>query len=269
MSRQFTFCVSHKPPLVPDHLYDCGLGLGNYWPERGVHISDLDPYWHEMRGLAYGVAGNYAVRRAIQRNANFPELAGLFTYRKMLVRRDHSSFPQSAREVSPALCSRIQIRDIQPREDQQYLIAYPIELEKSLIFQYATWHHVLDLFEYISIAAELGVIDTGDVNRFAQQTTLIPGGCELGIYPATWLVLKLNQLSEVGREFLSRHGKRIKTYDRYQVRSLGFLSERLGSYLLLKELHNRYPDGIPPSIFGEAYSIVPDGSYYSVGVAED
>ena len=269
MNRQFTFCIAHKLPLVPSHLYDCAIGLGDYWPERGVHISELDPYWHQMRKLAYGAAGSYAVRNAVQKNACRTELTGIFTYRKILVRSANAVSLQSAREVSTTTCFSTQLADVQPQDDQQYLVAYPMNFPQSVTLHYSEWHHVIDLFEYISIATEFGILDYNEVNKFVQQTTLIPGGCELGIYPTIWLISTLEKLSLVGREFLSRHGTRIQTYDKYQVRSLGFLSERLGSYLLFKELHSRFLDGIPPSIFGEMYLIGPEGTCYSPGVADD
>jgi hypothetical protein len=52
-------------------------------------------------------------------------------------------------------------------------------------------------------------------------------------------------------------------HDSYQVRAVGFLAERLDSYLLLQELRRRYTQGISRAIFGCLCVLVPEGSSYS------
>ena len=64
LKTQSIFCISHEPPLVPHDLFDYTIGIGDYRPTRGAHISDLDPFWDRMRPLAYGAAGNYVIPRA-------------------------------------------------------------------------------------------------------------------------------------------------------------------------------------------------------------
>jgi hypothetical protein len=224
-----------------------------------------------MRRLAYGAAGNYAVQHAIRAKGARSELAGLFTYRRIVVRKDVSSTSpaEEGLEISIASSALLTLEDIHPEHDQEYLVPSPLEFPQGLIYQYAQWHHGVDLFDYVCLAERLGIIGPADVDEFARETIFIPGGCELGIYPASWLEATLRKLALIGREFLTRHGERILTYDKYQVRAVGFLSERLGSYLLIKELRNRYPGGIPHSIFGDMCVIVPDGTHYSPGVADE
>jgi tetratricopeptide (TPR) repeat protein len=124
-------------------------------------------------------------------------------------------------------------------------------------------HHERDLLDYLWLAVEMGVIGPDDVQALLDSTRFIPGGCELGIYPTRWLSTTLKKLEVLGREYVTRFGDRIRTYDSYQVRAVGFLAERLGSYFLLQELRNRYPQGIPSSLFGNLCVIVNDGETYA------
>jgi hypothetical protein len=52
----------------------------------------------------------------------------------------------------------------------------------------------VSLFEYLSIAVQIGVMTLNDVQEFSLDTTFIPGGCELGIYPTAWLYATLKKL---------------------------------------------------------------------------
>jgi SAM-dependent methyltransferase len=108
------------------------------------------------------------------------------------------------------------------------------------------------------LAVERGIISKDDYQNFLECKTFIPGGCELGIYPCKWLLGILSHLEDLGRHFILKHKVRIASYDSYQVRCIGFLSERLGSFLLLKELNARFNNQIPATVFGHMTTIVPD-----------
>jgi hypothetical protein len=72
----------------------------------------------------------------------------------------------------------------------------------------------------------------------------------------------------LGKAFLSRYQARVATYDAYQIRAVGFLSERLGSFFLMQELKKRYPQGIPPAIFGHLSVMTQDGQHYAIGLGD-
>jgi hypothetical protein len=135
-------------------------------------------------------------------------------------------------------------------------------LEQGVVAHYIQEHHGTDLFDYISMAVELGILTNNDADGFAREKYFVPGGCELGIYPTSWVRPALEKLEKLGREFVTRRGARILTYNKYQVRAVGFLAERLGSYWLLTELRSRFPQGIPRDLFGYLCVIVPPGGSY-------
>ena len=90
----------------------------------------------------------------------------------------------------------------------------------------------------------------------------------MGIYPRTYLMESLGAIERVGREFLERHSGRVKKYDATQVRAVGYLHERLGSFLLLSHLEEKYSGVIPAEIFGYMTTIVESGSSYSPAKAD-
>lgn len=266
LKTQFTFCVSHETPFVPEKLYDYAIGIGDYWPTRGAHVSALDPFWDRMRPVAYGAAGHYAIPRAIESDVPRTELTGVFTHRKIVIRKRASQDYYMHREMSISASLQLAVEDVRPWDGREFLIPSPLEFPQGVVRQYVEGCYAIDLFEYLSIAVKIGVMSTDQVQEFALETALVPGGSELGIYPTPWLYATQKKLAAVGREFVTRYGERISTYDPIQVRAVSFLAERLGSYFLLKELRARYPECLPPDIFGDLCVIVPDGAHYSPAI---
>jgi hypothetical protein len=262
--KQRVFCVTHAPPLVPDALADYVIGLGDYHPTRGAHISVLNPFWDRMRPYSFGAAGNYAIPNAIDAAGN-SELTGIFSHRKIVVRTQtgkRSPALDFMFEVDAEDADQIPRDEIEPRPGFDFLIGFPYRGEQSVVAQYIDDHAGIDLFDYITIAVELGVLSLDEAQEFAKERFLIPGGCEMGIYPTAWVRPVLEKLAAVGREFVTRRSERIRSYDSYQVRAVGFLAERLGSYFLLTELRKRYPAGLPAGLCGCLCVIVPPGGSY-------
>jgi len=219
-----------------------------------------------MRPLAYGAAGNYVIPRAMDLEVPVTDLTGVFSHRKIIVRsamgREAAKYPVY-REISVPAALQLSVEEVRPRDDHDFLIGPPLKFPQGVVQQYAQMHHAIDLFDYLSIAVQIGVLTPHEVQEFTLDTHFIPGGCELGIYPTAWLYATLRKLEAIGREFVSRCAGRLRTYDSYQVRAIGFLAERLGSYFLLKELKTRYPQGIPRGLFGYLCVIIPDGVPYA------
>ncbi len=260
---QLTYCVTHEAPLVPDHLADYIVGIGDHRPERGAHISKLDAYWDRMRPLSYGAAGNYAIPRAIDATGS-ADLTGIFSHRKMIVRTKIGT-PSDAffwHEVSIDDAKRLPRQEIEPRPGFEFLIGRPLNFTCGVLDHYIQSHRGIDIFEYVSMAVEIGILTLDQAQEFGREKIFIPGGCELGIYPTAWVRPMLEKLAILGREFVTRCAARIRTYDNYQVRVVGFLAERLGSFFLLNELRKRFPAGVPAELCGTLCVIVPPGGSY-------
>jgi hypothetical protein len=139
-----------------------------------------------------------------------------------------------------------------------FLIPNPIELG-SMSHQYAVSHRLEDLLRYSAICCSTQVLTPNECLYFLSMPMLIPGGIELGSFPASvWLPI-VQQLSIVNLEFCRSHVP--ASLDKYQRRAIAFCSERLGSYLLIKSLNSLYGSDLPPQIFGAMVSAVDNGEY--------
>jgi hypothetical protein len=154
------------------------------------------------------------------------------------------------------------------RADFEFLVAQPLYFEDSILEQYAACHRRRDILDYTSLAIEMGVLDSNSASEFLAAKHFIPGGVELGIYPKSWLIHALSRIELLDKQFLCLYGNRLKKYDDYQIRAIGFLSERLGSFLLIRHLMEKYSNNIPADIFGFITVIATDESSYFAAVAD-
>jgi len=264
------YCVTHAEPLVPEQLFDYAIGLGSYRPTRGAHVSELDTFWHESRPLSFGAAGNYCIPIAARRRPASPVI-GIFSRRKIVLQNPHGT-PSGLkfwRDLDVDDARAIHRAEAGPRDGYEFLVIHPFVAHDGLGQQYADSHHAVDFHDYLAIAHQLGILDATALEQLPREKMFFPGGCELGFYPSEWIVPTLEKLALAGREFIKRHADRIATYDHYQVRAVGFLAERLGSYLLMRELQRRFPDRLPAQLIGNACSLTQKGGTYSVAVADD
>jgi hypothetical protein len=266
VTLQRVYCITHEAPLVPDHLADYVIGIGDYRPgrNRGAHVSALDKYWDFMRPYAYGAAGNYVIPRAMDATGD-SHLTGVFSHRKIIVRNKlgvPSPVLDFYHEVGIDEAKYIPRQEIEPRPGFEFLIGFPLKFPCGVVEHYIDTHRGIDLFEYVSLAVEMGILSLEGAQEFAKEKFLIPGGCELGVYPTAWVRPMLEKLEKLGREFVTRCAPRLRTYDNFQVRAVGFLAERMGSFFLLTELRDRYPAGIPRELCGYLCAIVPPGGSY-------
>lgn len=264
------FCISHKKPLLPESWYDDCISLGDFQSGSVFHVRQLDPFWHQARPIAYGAAGTYVLPIAIERLSSASNLIEISTYRKRILPSPEGTVTKLyMRELSLEHFEKeADLSLIMPRTDLEFLVAQPLYFENSIIGQYALYHHHRDIVDYASLAVEMGVLDSGSASEFLAAKHFIPGGIELGIYPKSWLVHEWSKIELVSRQFVCRYGDRVKKYDMYQSRAVGFLSERLGSFLLIRHLKNKYSNNIPADIFGHMTIILEANSGYSEGLAD-
>jgi len=266
------FCIAHTKPLIPETWYDDCLSLGNYQPDSVSHVSQLDQFWHEARPIAYGSAGTYVLPIAIEKFADAADLIEISYHRKriLLSPEGRPGRYHRSRELGVEECrEKAELSSvITPPNDSGFLLSQPEYLPEMLIGLYASTHHFQDLLDYTSLAVEMGVLDDKSAKEFFTAKLVIGGGTEFGIFPKSWLIPTLTKLEQLGRQFLNLYGNRIKGYDQYQVRAIGFLSECLGSFLLIRHLMEKFSNKIPADIFGYMACIVEGGKPFGLGLAD-
>ncbi|MGV0790095.1 hypothetical protein ABQF33_24630 [Mycolicibacterium sp. XJ2] len=259
------FCITHEKPLLPDSWYDDCIAMGDFQTESPFHVKKLDSFWHEARPVAYGAAGSNAMPAAIRLLPADIEYIEVSSHRKRIL-------PSPEGKESPVYPTMREVHysDIHPKEKlavftppHGFLVAQPLYLKESIIGNYTICHHRRDIKDYTSLAIEVGVLDTKSAKEFLASKHFIPGGTELGIFPRSWTADVMPKIERISRLFLTLYRGRVENYSSYQVRAVGFLSERLGSFLLFRHLKEVYSNKIPADVFGYMTSIVETGSSYA------
>ena len=266
------FCISHQQPLLPESWYDDCICLGEFQPDSLHHVRHLDQFWHNSRPIAYGAAGTHILPMVIEKFASDATLIEVSNHRKRTLPSgegiESQVFP-TLRELSLEKFDKTDTLSLfTPRTGIEFLVPQPIHIKTSVLQHYAAVHRRRDILDYAALAVEMDILDSKSSSEFLASKYFIPGGVEIGIYPKEWLVHTWTGLEIVGREFLMRYGSRLEKYNRFQIRAVGFLAERLGSFLLLRHLIDTYSNNIPADIFGHLSVIIPDDSGYSGGLAD-
>lgn len=266
------YCITHAKPQLPDSWYDRCIALGEFQPDSDCHVRQLDRYWHAARPIAYGAAGSYVLPIAIRKHSQHADLIEICSFRKRIL-----PYPAGVEaQIFPSLreldLDAVAEGDVAPQlgwePETGFLVAQPLYFKHTVYRHYASIYRGQDFLDYTSIAVELNVLDSHSASQFMTAKHFIPGGVELGVYPKPWLADVLSKLEAVGRAFLERHGSRVRTYDKYQVRAVGFLSERLGSFILIRHLMDKYSNNIPAETFGHMTVIVSENSRYTAGLGD-
>lgn len=266
------FCISHKTPLLPASWYDDCISIGDFQLESVTHVRQLDRFWHEARPVAYGAAGTLVVPIAIQRFSSDAQFIEISNYRKRLLPSregvESNRYP-TLRELNlDDFAKTDELSKFVPSGDHGFLVAQPLHFKKSILGHYAAVHHRRDILDYASLAVEMGILDPDSASEFLSAKHFIPGGIELGIYPKAWLSQVLPNIELLSREFVDRYGNRLRGYNAFQIRAVGFLAERLGSFFLIRHLVQTFSNNIPAAIFGHMTVIVEGDSAYSAGFTD-
>lgn len=261
------FCVAHQPiqtPIPPDAtvIWNGSAPVPDGLPNPVIRLNDASEYLDCWYTFLAGSAGTFAIAEQVQklRATTSIDKIVVLQYRKFVSKIGiGKTAPNYAAMRLPSLAEVQQAAPDFVAESLQndYVLPMPISLG-NLCTHYAHHHCIGDLLRYTAIAADLGILGHQQVTDFLNYPYLIPGGIELGTFPADVYVDIISKLRQVCERFLQTH--RPVSTDPYQRRALSFCNERLGSYLLVNHLHQTY-NAIPEQFFGFIHNIT-DGAHY-------
>ncbi len=247
------FCVTHVPVPVqyPSHVKL--LRLGSFQVEGGLNLRDLAPEWDVFHPLLGATAGSFAIRNFLKLHPEYDHVA-MCSYRKFMTREQIGepirSFPQN-HGISLEKVAQHDLGKLLDYSACDFLVSHPLRFNDwgiaNLMHQYQQDHHIEDLLRFLAEAVSEQMLEPADVYELLSQKLLIPGGAEFGVYPVYFYLNAIDRLERIVAAYLKKF--RI-IRDGYQLRSISFCCERVGSYLLLKHLQDLYPEGIPDSYYG-------------------
>lgn len=259
------FCLAHKRPLykLPKHVTVIWLGNSNApdLPNKIIPLNEISLQLDAYHAFLGGSAGSYAVASILSarncQNLGENQKVAIIMYRKFVLPQLCGFNPAQSQPyffISQSDVEKIDLENnLYSDKTPPFLLTKSLYFNEGIYGQYSIYCNAPDILRYTAIAIEMGVISWQEGGEFLSDKVLIPGGIELGIYPVAIFLKIIDKLSAISLEFLRRHQP--VCVDLYQRRAVSFCSERLGSYLLRKELVQIYGPQIPSDLFGYIYTV--------------
>lgn len=234
-------CLTHVPLWIDFPAYVTPIYLGQAQGPGRLNLRDLAPEWEPYHPVLGGAAGIFALKNLVQQQTGARQV-GICQYRKF-VTRERIGVPSANYQVMDVLSrDKLGEQDLAqlmlPDPQRPFLVGHPGTFAMNgvnydYLYQYKDVHHVEDFLRFIAAAVELGVLSKQDVHPLFGETVFMPGGIELGFYPADFWVKGISELEQVVRFCVKRYPV---PREGAQARSWAFCMERMGSYLMLKHM---------------------------------
>lgn len=223
------------PPFVSTMYLGEAQGAGK------ANLRDLAPEWEPHHPLLGATAGSFALKNYIVENQLKVRHVGICQYRKFVSTERvsgvaASNYPLMDTVSRASLDEGLLSRAMLPG-DREFLLGKAGVVKGGYFNQYRDAHVAEDFLRFTAEAVELGVLSRQDVMTFFTNDGFMPGGLEIGVFPADFWVRAISSVEAVVRGCIERYPGRRQGY---QVRAWAFCAERLGSFLLLKHLASTY-----------------------------
>lgn len=235
--RLFYACITHieLPMPFPDYVTPVYVGQAQ-GPGR-LNLRELAPEWEPHHPVLGGTAGVFAVKNLLLRSHPEAESVGLCQYRKFVSHQRVSRVvAKSYRAMDVVLMKDLplpRMAQVMRPGPEPFMVSRMLSLrkERGYLGQYGRVHHAQDLLRFAGEVVDQGVLASNEAQAFMAETDFIPGGLELGVFPAAFWLRNITAVESVLRACIQRYPI---TRTEYQVRAWAFCAERLGSYLLLR-----------------------------------
>lgn len=263
-----SYTICHRSPILPDQWVDEEIAVGPHNTGSPLHISRLVPLWHERYTYAHSAAALFGVNRALGSQAPKGGHVRMQQYRKVLSHErlgKPDTYLPSMGVISASESARHAHVGLSLATGCDFLVPRPVRFQHSVLEHYARNHRVLDFIDFGRVALECGVLSGQQVSMMMLERVYFAGVLELGIYPVEFFQRALTQIETVADEFAMKHAARLTSYDAEQSRALAWCVERMGSFLVLEELRERYGRDVPEGTFGWIVCVAPEGDAYVPG----
>jgi len=240
-SRLAYGCLTHVPLATDFPAFVEPILLGDAQKEGGLNLRDLAPEWEPYHPILGGLAGTFAMKNHVLRHHADAEQVGLCQYRKLVSNRRLSrtvapSYKAMDLVARRSLSTSLLAEVMRPSAD--WLVARPFMLSNwrkhsDYLEQYGRVHYPQDLLRFTAEAVEQQLLDKSEAVGFLTEQLMLPGGIELGVFPADFWIRSITAIESVVRACVKHSNVAREGYD---ARAWAFCVERLGSYLVLREL---------------------------------
>ncbi|WP_233851771.1 hypothetical protein [Paraburkholderia sp. HD33-4] len=234
-------CLTHVPPPFEFPSDVSMLCLGAEQGPGKANLRDLAPEWEPYHPQIGGLAGCFALKNYIVDNNLQVRQIGICQYRKFVSHRKIGGTPADNYPVMDVVSSNTlttaQIAEAMAPGRRDFLLGQPAAVRGGYLNQYQECHPPEDLLRFAATALELGVLSRHEATPFMAEQVFLPGGIEMGVFPAEFWVRSISAIESVVRACCERYPIR---REGYQARSWAFCAERLGSFLLLRHLTATY-----------------------------
>jgi len=237
-------CMTHVPAWLPAPEGVVTIHLGAEQGPGRLNLRDLAPQWEPHHPVLGGTAGSFALKAYLQTVRPDATRVGICQYRKFVSVGHVGGTPDPRYRVMDVvplaqLEGAAYARGLDPGE-RAFVVSAPRRFtrlpwyRRGYLKEYARDHHVQDLLRFAAAAVDAGVLEgRREVLDFFNEDLIVPGGVELGVYPADFWLESITKLEDVVRACVQRYPAERESY---QTRAWSFCAERLGSWLLLKRL---------------------------------
>jgi hypothetical protein len=236
-------CMTHVPAWLEPPDWVTTIHLGEAQAEGRLNLRELAPEWAPHHPVLGGTAGSFALKAWVLTHRPDATRIGICQYRKFVSVQRISGVPDPkyrTMDVVPlaTLQGEAYARHLDPG-DRTFVLSAPRRFtrlpwyRRGYLKEYARDHHVEDLLRFAAEAVAQGVLERREVLAFFNEDVIVPGGVELGVYPADFWLASIGRIEDVVRACVQRYPE---VRAGYQTRAWSFCAERLGSWLLLKRL---------------------------------
>ena len=187
-------CITHVPLWLEPPSWITTIHLGEAQGPGRLNLRDLAPQWEPYHPVLGGTAGSFALRHHLLEHRPDATRVGICQYRKFVSRARISGVRDPkyrAMDVVPldALAGEAYARHLDPGA-QPFVVSAPRRFtrlpwyRRGYLKEYARDHHVEDLLRFTGEAVDQGVLERREVQAFFDEDVIVPGGVELGVYPA-------------------------------------------------------------------------------------